>query len=567
MSVQDSPLTCFYKWERETPDRVFLRQPAGRDWQVQTYAEAGKEARRMAAALLERGMQGKHVGILSKNCRHWILADLAIMMAGAVSVPLYPNLTPEQIREVLEAGDVELLILGKLDAWDKTTLNAFPSAKSPLPCIRFPHYPGNATISGPKILEDWEALTTLHPPLSGEPHPPMDSIWTILFTSGTTGVPKGAMHRWAKVSMQLQAEREQNLLNVGRIENPWFFSFLPLNHVAERLAIEFLAILYGGTISFGESLERFPKNLQDTQPHLFLAVPRIWTKFQHAILQRLPQNRIDFLLRVPVVKHVLVGKLKKSLGLSRAITVLTGASMTPDALKDWYAKLGIHLREVYGSTELMGAASAMPENDIRSGSVGKVNPLFEARIDPASGEIQVKVPWATDGYYKDPELTAKTIRDGWYHTGDRGTLSPDGFLTVEGRLGDAFKTAKGEFVAPAPIEERLTQTPLFEQVCVCGLGLAQPIALAQLSELGQSQRDRQGQQAFAERLGEALQACNAHAAPHEKVSAIVLTKTEWSVENQLLTPTMKVRRKAIQAAYGERLEQWQQLQEPIHWES
>lgn len=559
MPTHDSPLTCFYRWERETPERVFLRQPAGGDWQVQTYAEAGQEARRMASALIERGVQGKHVGILSKNCRHWILADLAIMMAGAVSVPLYPNLTPAQIREVLQAGDVDLLFLGKLDAWDQKTLAPMPE----LPCIRFPHYAGNAEIRGPKIMEDWEALTTLHRPLTGEPHPPLDSIWTILFTSGTTGKPKGAMHSWAKVSRQLQAERQQNLLDVGRINNPWFFSFLPLNHVAERLAIEFLALLYGGTISFGESLERFPKNLQDTQPHLFLAVPRIWTKFQHAILQRLPQKRLDLLLRIPVIRSLLIRKLKKSLGLSRAITVLTGASMTPDALKDWYARLSIHLREVYGSTELMGAASAMPADDIRSGSVGRINPLFKARIDAGTGEIQVQVPWVTEGYYRDPELTAQVLRDGWYHTGDRGTLSADGFLTVEGRIGDAFKTAKGEFVAPAPIEERLAETPLLEQVCVCGLGLRQPIALANCSELGRSMDPA----ALEEALQKTLDRCNANAAPHEKLSAMVLTDLEWSVENQLLTPTMKVRRKAIQDTYGARLELWQNETKPIFWEA
>jgi long-chain acyl-CoA synthetase len=554
----DSPLTCFYGWERSRPDAVFLRQPEGRNWHAMSWAEAGNEARRMAAALRARGLEpGDHVGILSKNCRHWILADLAIMMAGLVSVPLYPNLTAEQVREVLRAGDVRCLFVGKLDAWDPDTLDALPE----LDVIRFPAYPGNAAVPG--AFADWEALTGEHEPLAGEPHPPLDATWTILFTSGTTGRPKGAVHSWARVSEQLRVEREQNLLGVGALDNPWFFSYLPLNHVAERLAIEFLALLYGGTISFGESLERFPANLQATQPHLFLAVPRIWTKFQLAILQRLPQKRLDLLMRLPLVSGILRRKLRRGLGLERAITVLTGASMTPDHLKDWYARLGIHLREVYGSTELMGAASAMPADDIRRGSVGRINPVFDARIDPDSGEIQVRVPWVMTGYYQDPELTARVLRDGWYHTGDRGRLSADGFLSVEGRIGDAFKGAKGEFVAPAPIEEALGATPLIEQVCVAGLGLSQPVGLLNLSEIGKG-RDRA---ALTRELEAQRERVNAGLMPHERVSTLVVTETEWSVENGLLTPTLKVRRGAVQDAYGARLGGWHEAPGSVLFEA
>ena len=546
----DSPLTSFYGWEKSHPERVFLRQPEGDTWHESTYAEAGQEARRMASALLALGIKpGDHVGILSKNCQHWIMADLAIMMAGMVSVPLYPNLTAEQIRDVLQAGDVKLCFIGKLDAWEPTTLDALPD----LPWIAFPPYPGNAPVSGPAERGyDWATLTAKHSAVTGEPHPPADSPWTILFTSGTTGRPKGAVHSWERVGHQLRVEREQNLLGVGAIENPWFFSFLPLNHVAERLAIEFLALLYGGTISFGESLERFPRNLQATQPHLFLAVPRIWSKFQLAILQRLPQKRLDLLLRIPGLSGFFIRKLKKGLGLSRAVTVLTGASMTPDHLKDWYARLGIHLREVYGSTELMGAASAMPADDIRRGSVGKLNEIFDARIDPVSGEIQVKVPWVMTWYYNDPDLTARVLRDGWYHTGDRGTLNDDGFLSITGRIGDAFKTAKGEFVAPAPIEEAFAETPLLEQVCVAGLGMPQPLALVNLSEIGAALPKGELQHA----LDDLRQRVNQNLAAHERISTVVITPDAWTVDNAMITPTMKIRRGSIQEAYGPHLAAW-----------
>ena len=552
-----SAIELFYKWEKELSDHAILKQPYGDTWKTITWKEAGQEARRMATALHAMGLSnGAHVAISSKNCYHWVLADLAIMMAGSVSVPLYPSLTADQLTVVLDKSDSQAIFLGKLEKWGPER----DAVLDKLQVIRFPQYPASEKVT---IGASWDDLVANHAPMEASPIPDLDSIWTIIFTSGTTGTPKGVVHNHRNVARLVASEKMYDNLDAFSVPpgNNRFFSFLPLNHIAERAAVEMGAIQSGGSISFAESLDTFAKNLQETMPTFFFAVPRIWTKFMLGVLGKMPQKKLDRLLSIPIVSSMVKKKIQKGLGLSESRCCLTGASITPESTKQWYRKIGINLREVYGMTENMGGFSIMPRDEYMPNSVGKPMQDMELKIAEDTGEILMKLPWMMQSYYKEPELTEATLKDGWLHTGDKGKVD-NGFLKIIGRVKDTFKTSKGEFVVPTAIEDHFSENKYIEQICVAGLGCPQPMALVCLSEIGhEAPQDK-----VSANLEEERCRINGLLGAHERISTIVVAKEEWNEYNKMLTPTLKIRRGAINENYGERLMKWHENQSSVIWE-
>ncbi|MEM6320052.1 MAG: AMP-binding protein [Bacteroidota bacterium] len=546
----------FYHWEKTTPNNVFLRQPSGDIWTTYTFKEVGEQARKLVNAFRSQGLKkGDHIALISKNCAHWIIADLAIMMGGYVSVPLYASLSADQMTLVLEKSDAKALIVGKLDEWAKKSKGLIDG----MPVFRFPYYAGNAEVTQGMSWDD----AMKNEPMEGNPEPDIDELWTILFTSGTTGTPKGVMHPYKTAALLNNNEKVNNILKTFEPGETRLFSFLPLNHIAERTAVELSGIGSGGTISFADTLDTFAKNLAETRPTFFFAVPRIWTKFQLGVLAKMPQKKLDTLLKIPIVSGIIKKKLLKALGLDAAKVCLTGASITPESLKQWYRKLGLNLREVYGMTENAGGFTMMPEHKHKPNTVGKPLPNAEGRIDPDTGEILMKMPWMMTGYYKEPELTAETLVDGWLHTGDKGKLDDEGFLKIVGRVKDAFKTTKGKFIVPTIIEDHFSNNSLIEQICVAGLGIPQPVALVCLSEIGM----KEDKAKVTENLQSEVQRVNGQLHNHERISTIIVANEPWSPENKLLTPTLKIRRGAINDAYGERLSAWHEAPDKVIWES
>ncbi len=546
----------FYHWEKTTPDAVYLRQPFGDRWEESTWREVGQTARRLAAGLRAMGLpEGANIGIVSKNCREWIIADLAIMMGGFVSVPFFPTLRSDQIREVLELGEVQALFVGKLEDWEEMQ----HGVPEDMPVIAFPHYEGNSRVDRG---EQWRDFISRFEPIQDSPEPGLDDLWTIIFTSGTTGTPKGVMLTYRKVAELLLEESRHKLLNI-EAGNNFLFSYLPLNHIAERALTEVLSIVYNAQVSFVENMDTFAHNLQSVQPTLFFAVPRIWTKFQLGILERMPQGRLSRLLRIPILSTIVKRKIQRALGLSRARIKLTAAAPMPDSMKAWYASLGIHIQEIYGSTETCGGFVMTRAGEHTIGTVGRAFPGAGMKIDPANGEVLSRGPWFMDGYYKNPEKTAEAFTaDGWYRMGDSGSIDEEGYLRLTGRVSEAFKTAKGKFVVPAPIEWEFAANSDIEQICVTGLGLAQPIALVVLSELGRAKE----RAAIEQSLLESLQAVNQKLANYERIATLVITRELWSVENGLLTPTLKVKRIELDNRYSSLFEHWAAVPEPVVWE-
>jgi long-chain acyl-CoA synthetase len=530
-----SPLEMLYKWEQAKPDEIYLSQPINGIWHNWTWKEFGIEVRKMAAYLKSLDFpQDSKIALLSKNCAHWIMADMAIMMSGHVSVPLYPNLNSETLEKILNHSDSKLLFIGKLDNY----ADMKPGVHSDMDCITFPFYAEDY----PK----WNELTKDITPLSENVIRGGGELATIIYTSGTTGNPKGVMHKFYNLSFATT-----NAVNVLPLKDESFFSYLPLGHIAERLLVQMGSLYSGGRVSFAESLDTFSANLAEVSPTVFLGVPRIWTKFQQGILTKLTQKKLNILLSIPIISSLIKKKIKKGLGLSKASNIFTGAAPTPVALINWFARLGINIQEAYAMTENTCYSHVSFKDKIKIGSVGQALPLCDVKLSDKK-EILIKHDALMDGYYKMEEETNKTILDGWLHTGDEGAIDANGFLTITGRVKDLFKTSKGKYVAPSPIEMRLSANKNIEQVCVVGTELPQPIALVVLSESGKNK----SKEDLISSLTATLELVNPKLDSHEKIHNFAIVKEDWTVENKLLTPTMKIKRNAIEKLYKDNYKNW-----------
>ncbi len=533
-----TPLSWLYHWEKERPNALFLSQPIDGKSITMTWKEAGQEVRKLAAALKAKNLppQSK-IALVSKNCCYWVLCDLAIMMAGHVSVPLYPNINDNMLFYVLNHSEAEILFVGKLDDW-ASMAEGVPEHVS---CISFPNY-------GPKEFEQWSDLCNEHEALEGEPNRDLEEMMTIIYTSGTTGRPKGVVHKFGSLAYAIEGAKTQ--IDVGGVEGR-LFSYLPLSHIAERMLVEMGAIYMGTSIYFAESLDTFAQNLKDAKPTVFMAVPRIWTKFQMGILEKMPQKRLNTLLKIPFISGVIKRKIREGLGLNEALHCLTGAAPTPPNLIRWYNKLGINLQEVYGMTENAAYSHYNRVDNVKIGSAGQAMPGVEVRISE-EGEILMKCDALMTEYYKEDEMTANVFTDGFFHTGDQGKVDENGFLFITGRVKDIFKTAKGKYVVPSPIEMKISKNQNVEQICVSGTTVPQPIALIVLSEEARSKSFED----VAESLQNTIQEINPGLEKHERIKKAVIVNDEWTIENEILTPTMKIKRSNVDKKYGDRYEAW-----------
>ncbi|HJT87808.1 MAG TPA: AMP-binding protein, partial [Bryobacteraceae bacterium] len=444
LTASDLPLESFYRWERERANEIFLTQPLGgmpRDW---TWAQAAGEARRMAAYLKSRNWEpGTRVGILSKNCAWWVLADLAIWMAGHVSVPVYPSLKAQSVRQILEHSGARACFVGPTDEKE--------AAQTGIPegvfRIAFP----TAPMEGAAF---WDTLVGAAEPLVENPTRPVDDLATIIYTSGTTGVPKGAMHRFRALSFNVKSVAQ--LLRLGSDER--LFSYLPLAHIVERIGMETLGLTLGARIFFTEGLDTFLTDLQRARPTIFLSVPRLLLKFQQGVFERLPRKKLNLLLRIPVLSSMVKRKILRQLGLDGVRHAACGAAPLPPELLRWYRNLGLNLAEGYGMTETF--ITHLPaDGHVRPGYVGAAIDGVEAKLSP-EGELLLRSPMTMIGYYKDPEGTAQSFtEDGFFRTGDLAAIDTDGQLKLIGRIKEQFKTSKGKYVVPAPIESKLVADP------------------------------------------------------------------------------------------------------------
>jgi long-chain acyl-CoA synthetase len=551
-------LQRLYHWERTTPDCTVFTQPMGGGLLKEfTWKDMVDETRRMAAFLQQQGFEpGSRIAILSKNCAWWLMSDFAIWMAGYVSVPLYPTLAAGTITQILQHSEARLLFLGKLDDWEAMR----PGVPAGLPCVSYALSPEDVQA---RADMRWDEIVARTAPLPGQPVREGDELATIMYTSGTTGMPKGVMHSFANFAWAIDA----GLRRVRLDSDARMLSYLPLAHVAERALVEHGLLATGMHLFFAESLQTFARDLQRARPTMFFSVPRLWVKFQQGIHARMPPQRLERLLKIPVAGRFLRRKILKALGLDACRFAAGGAAPMPPDLLRWYSMLGLNLIEVYGMTENCGVSHATLPEMRRPGTVGLPYDGVESRLDPATGEIQVRTGCLMQGYFKEPELSAAAFTaDGWLHTGDKGSLEADGCLRITGRVKDLFKTSKGKYVAPAPIEDRLVTSPAVEACCVVGANYPQPFALLMLNEeAAKKSREPAGRAALEDAMTNHLMTVNHDLDPHEQLEVLVLMTEPWTVENGLITPTFKVKRNVLETRYDGQFDAWTSSDRRVVW--
>ncbi|MEQ3636010.1 AMP-binding protein [Alcanivorax sp.] len=552
-----TPLNALAQLCSKQGDAVAFVQPlGGGELREYTWKQVDEEARKMAAYLQSQGMQkGDHVALVSKNCAEWIITDVAIWMAGGVSVPLYPTLVAETVRQIMEHSESKFLFVGKLDDWEIMKAGVPDGVKQ----IALSLAPADVLQAFPK----WPDIIRDTVPLLDVNAPALTDLATIVYTSGTTGMPKGVMHDFEGLSTV--GEKMISLYNLkpdGRM-----ISYLPLSHVAERVAVEIAVLYVGNKIFFADSLDTFGEDIKRAQPTVFFAVPRIWSKFYQKASEALPPKKLNLLLKIPILNKVIKKKVLGAMGLDECRIALSGAAALSPEIIAWFKKLDLEILEGYGMTENLAWSHSTEEGDQQMGWVGTPNDGVECRIGEG-GEILVRSVGNLKGYYKQPDKTAEDLtEDGWLHTGDVGEIDGKGRLRITGRVKEIFKTEKGKYVAPAPIENRLSTMPGLELACVIGQGMGQPVALLNITPEEQERLSKSSEkERFHKELEKLLIRVNEVLDPHERMTTLIVCKDAWTVENNLITPTLKLKRNEIEKRYNDAIVQWSKTRGVV-WEA
>ncbi|MCZ6829303.1 MAG: AMP-binding protein [Gammaproteobacteria bacterium] len=532
----ETPLDMFYHWEASKPDSVYLRQPVEQEWRDYSWREVGEQARRIAAALQSMGLgSGERISLLSKNCAHWLMADLAIMMSGCASAPAFTSMTGDDVLYILEHSDSKVLFVGQTDNWQEVKAIVPDHVK----VISLPF------VDIPEADFRWEDLLADYAPLPGNPGREGKDEITTIYTSGSTGLPKGVVY-----SFEAAGHMVRNFGHTFRmVEEDRLISYLPLAHGFERAIVGFMSMQAGCTVGFNECQATFAADMKAVRPTVFQCVPRLWTKFQESVLAGFGgQEGLDALLADPAQAESTTSNIQAALGLDAGRILLTGSAPTPLPLHSWYDALDMPLCEIYGQSEILAGTCNLPW-DRKPGTLGKPTWNTEIKITDV-GEILIKAKAVMTGYLHEPGKTAETLIDGWIHTGDKGEIDEDGFLKITGRVKEIFKTTKGKYVAPVPIEGQFVSNSHLDQVCLMGNGLPQTALLVQLSAAGRAADGKTVEQ----QLRLQIQSVNADLDSHARIACVLVAKDEWASANGLVTHTLKIKRSAIEERYLSRVE-------------
>ena len=585
-------------WDRveRSGDRPAQQFKQGADWKTITWREVGDVVREVALGLIALGREkGEMVALLSTSRAEWVQADFAIFSAGCVTVPVYPTYPPDLISYVVNDSGAKTIIVE-----DSAQLAKVLQARDKMPALQqIIVIAGYDAPQPPKIVMTWESLRRLgrenvaaHKSTLADrvaSTRPTD-LATIVYTSGTTGPPKGVMQTHGNHVAAVTASKQATPVQEGWVH----LLFLPLAHSFARLE-SFLGVTHGLTTAFAENLDKVGENLRETRPHFICSVPRVFEKVYGKILAGVeagsPAKKKIFSWAVSVgrdvsrhqqrgqpvpatlelkrkVAHKLVfSKLHAALGGRLQWAVSGGAPLARD-IAEFFHAAGILLLEGYGLTETCPALTFNRPDRFKFGSVGQTLPGVQLRI-AEDGEILARGPnIATLGYYKQPEATREVFDpDGWFHTGDIGTVDQDGFLVITDRKKDLIVTAGGMNIAPQNIENLLKADPFISQVMVYGDRRPYPVALItinpeELSKFAREQGILTSEAAaivkhpkVAERVGRTVEEKNTQLQSYAKIKRFTVLPTDFSLDGGELTPTLKVKRKVVSQKYKDAIEE------------
>lgn len=553
----------------------------GDDWIATSTEEYIAKANKISRALLRLGINRKdNIAIISTSNRtEWNIMDIGILQTGAQDVPIYPSISEDEYAYVLNHSESKYCFVS-----DKEVLDKVNKVKDQIPSLKEIY-----SFDDIKGTKSWKELLELGEDDSNQEE--LDSIKaqiteedlaTIIYTSGTTGKPKGVMLSHKNIvsnavnsSTRLPLEQKESVA----------MSFLPVCHIYERMLL-YMYQYNGASIYFAESIDKISDNLKEVKPDVMSAVPRVLEKVYDKIIAKgssltgikkklfywavelgleykpYEENGWWYETKLKVAKKLIFSKWQDALGGNIKVIASGSAALQPRLARVFNAA-GIAVMEGYGLTETSPviAVNDMRDRGFKVGTVGKPIPETEVKI-AKDGEILVKGPQVMLGYFKDKEKTEEVLEDGFFHTGDIGELDKDGFLKITDRKKEMFKTSGGKYVAPQLIENIMKQSRFIEQIMVVGEGQKMPAALIQPNfefiedwakrkniDIGSSHKDLCKSTEVMDRVQKEVDFYNERFGHWERVKKFELTPDVWSVEDNHLTPTMKMKRKNIKEKY------------------
>jgi long-chain acyl-CoA synthetase len=552
----------------------------GQDWVSTSAEDYIKKANQISRALLKLGViPNEKIAVISTTNRtEWNVVDIGILQVGAQNVPIYPTISKEDYDYVLNHSESTYCFVS-----DETVLEKLNQIK------------GNTKLKGVYTFDEiadenhWTKLLELGKDDSNQNEVEArkkvvtkDDLATLIYTSGTTGRPKGVMLSHGNIVSNVLASEKRVPLDLG---GSVALSFLPVCHIFERMML-YLYQYCGVEIHFAESIEKMSDNLKEVRPHVMTAVPRLYEKVfdkiygrgeeLSGIKQKLFYWAIDVALKyepygangwwyerkLKIARKLIFSKIKDGLG-GRLDLMVSGSAALQPRLTRFFAAAGMPIMEGYGLTETSPVLSVNDQRNrgFKVGTVGKIIEGVEVKI-AEDGEILAKGPNIMKGYYKDPEKTNEVLKNGYFHTGDKGEIDEDGFLKITGRTKEMFKTSGGKYVVPPLLEGILKQSRFIEQVMVVGEGEKMPAAIIQPNfvfirdwidrkghKIGDSCEEISKSQIVINRIQIEVDDCNKNFGKWEQIKKFELTPEEWSIDGGHLTPTMKMKRKIIKDIY------------------
>ncbi|MDP3886943.1 long-chain fatty acid--CoA ligase [Hydrogenophaga sp.] len=594
----DTIPAMFWNAVQKRGPNVWMRQKEFGIWRSWSWDQTGEAVREIAHGLMALGFAARETAsILSNTTVEWVLADLAVLSAGGVSNGIYPTDAAEQVQFLCEDSGTTVLFVEDDEQLDKAL-----EVRQHLPRLKkivVFDMEGLHELDDPQVigLDALRELGRTHARThAGEMEArvaacrPQD-LAILVYTSGTTGRPKGAMHSHQGLVYTVHG---YNTL-IARDEHDECMCFLPLCHIAERMGGEYFSLYTGAKLNFVENPETVPENVREIAPTVFTAVPRVWEKFYSGVMialkeaSALQQAAYAWAIGVGqrVAEHVMAGQavpgglrlqfrlarllvldnVRKLIGIHRARFLVTGAApISPDLVR-WYLALGVPMLEVWGMTETCGASTGIPAERIKPGSIGPAASYNDVRLDPQTGEILVRGPNVFMGYLNQPEKTAETIdKNGWLHTGDVGTVDEEGFFRITDRMKDIIITAGGKNITPSEMENELKFSPYVTDAVVIGdqrpyLTVIIMIDQENVEKYAQDNDVPFSNYASLTRAPEVqaliqaeIDRVNKKFARVEQIKKFFLLDTQLSAEDEELTPTMKLKRKLVQQKYADQID-------------